>query len=461
MPLDCRQPHLIYLIALSLALLGARASAAVVITLDQAYNRALASDQSVRKAYWEIRKANLEPLRALTRLGPSITGTGGLEGSGQTIRASGLQEVTQAAQSAFDAQLTQSAASNQSTHSQTGSLGLSYQQTILDLTAVPAFRLGKLTAQAAKLTYCWTVRQILFSLAQAYYEVLKDQRILLVARDSQSLAQQQLELAENRAAVGEVARADVLRAQESVESARESVIEADNTLISKRNVLSNILNLPTEQLLSVEEPAPYPPECNAFQALFARAVQRREDLRVKELAIQQDVQRREGVKAEYAPKIVAQLDADRNAISGSSSSRTSSWDAGLTVQVPFFTGGGREIDLAQANYQVVQTRLDYESFLKTVQQDVKDACLAQKTLEETLLAVRARLQAARQAYEDLRTEYKAGTATSVDVLSALNDLNTARRDLTTETYDYQVALRKVEQVTGAFQEKRVKNLRFK
>ncbi len=291
--------------------------------------------------------------------------------------------------------------------------------------------------------------------------VLKQQRIVAVSTATLNLAQQQLDLAKNRADVGEVKRSDVLSAQVTVESDRQTTIEAENTLASKKNSLANILNIPTESPLRLMEPVEYPALLTPYELLFARARNGREDLRVKAIAIDQDIQRRRGFWAEYAPRLVAQVDADRADAWSPSRSRNDTWDATLSVQTPFLTGGQREIDLAQAGDQIRQTRLDYESFAQTVQQDVKDAWLQVSTLTQTLKAVRARVSAAQQAYEDLGSEYEAGSATSVDVLTALNDLNIARRDFATQTYDYQVALRKVEEVTGTFQETRVRRLRFK
>ena len=61
----------------------------------------------------------------------------------------------------------------------------------------------------------------------------------------------------------------------------------------------------------------------------------------------------------------------------------------------------------------------------------------------------------------MQIQYTAGTATSVDVLSALNDLNTARKDLAVQTYGYQVALRNLEQTSGIFQESRVRSSKIK
>ena len=46
------------------------------LTLEQAYDCALATDQSIRIAYWEVRKANLLPWSALSKLGPQINASG-------------------------------------------------------------------------------------------------------------------------------------------------------------------------------------------------------------------------------------------------------------------------------------------------------------------------------------------------------------------------------------------------
>jgi len=434
---------------------------AQIISLEHAYDRALASDQSIRRAYWEIRKANLEPLSALTRLGPSITGSSNLARSDQATRTRTTQTVDQPVTIGVTGSNSVETTTRTQTRNDTGAIGITYEQTILDLTAIPAFRLGKLTAQAARLTYRETIREVLFSLADAYYEVLKQQRIVLVSRETVALAQQQLELAQTRAGAGEVLPSDVLSARVTVESGRRTLIEAENSLASDRNKLANILNLPTEAPLGVVEPPPFSPSLPSYEALFARALERREDLRVKAIAIEQDVQRRAGVIAEYAPKVVVDVNADANRSDGSSRSRSESWDATISVQVPFFTGGQREIDLAQKGHQIRQTRLDYETAVKNMQQDVKDAWLQVRTLEATLKTVRIEVESGQEAYEELRAQYQAGTATSVDVLNALNNLNIARRDLATQTYDYQVALRKVELVTGAFQEERVQKLKFK
>jgi outer membrane protein len=346
-------------------------------------------------------------------------------------------------------------------HAGTSDLGLTYAQPLIDLTVFPAYRVGKISTVITRLEHQFTIRGTLYGVMSAYYEVLKQQRLVEVDRETLRLAGDQLDIAQKRADAGEVTRADVLRATVTVETARRTLVEDDNVLELDRNTLRNILNYTPDAPVDLVEPPDYPGALPPFEDLLRRAYAQREDLRVKDLTIDQDIAKRNEVIGEYGPKVVAQFDTDRGHISGSSDSSSYDWQAALSVQVPIFTGGQREVDLLTADRQINQTRLDRERTAKTVEADVKQAWLTVRTLQQTIKALHAQVVAAEQGYHDLQIQYSAGTATSVDVLSALNDLNTARKDLAVQTYGLQVALRNLEQTSGVFQEARVRASKIK
>ena len=425
------------------------AEAGRLITLEQAYDLALATDQSIRIAFYEVRKADLLPWSALTRIGPRLTGRANYGRSERstpwTVQQFGTTSVDRTSRSRTGA----------------GAIGIALAQPLIDFTVFPAHRFGKLSAAAAHLQRQFTIRETLFGVATAYYDVLKQERLVAVNRESLRLAGQQLEFAQKRANVGEVTRADVLRAQVAVETARRTLVESENVLEFNRNTLGNILNLAPNAPFRVAEPPDYPTTLPPFDDLLARAYAHREDLRVKEIAIEQDIALRGQVIGEYAPRVTAQFDSERSHTSGTSAQSNYDWQATVAVSVPFFTGGQREIDLRTANEQIAQTKLAREQAAKSVESEVKQAWLAVRSLQQTLKALHAQVVAAEQGYHDLEIQYREGTATSVDVLSALNDLNTARKDLAVETYGYQIALRNLEQVAGVFQQARVQRSKTK
>ena len=417
-----------------------------IVTLEQAYDRTLETDQSIRIAFFEVRKANLLPWSALTRLGPQIFASGQYSRSERAVRSvvgPGLDSLSESVE--------------RTSHSRTGfgTTGFTVQQPLIDFTVFGAYQAGKLSTLITRLQHQFTIRETLFGVASAYYEVLKQQRLVDVNRETFRLAGEQLDVAQIRAGVGEVTRSDVLRATVTVETARRDVVESENILELDKNTLANILNLKPNTPFRVVEPPEYPTKLPSFDELLQRAYTHREDLRVEDLRIEQEIARRREILGQYGPRLVAQFDGDIAHTTGTSTNSTRNWQATLSVQVPIFIGGQREIDLVTAKYQIEQARLNRESVAKIVEDDVKRGWLAARSLQETLKALRAQVRAADQSYQDLQNQYRAGTATSVDVLTALNDLNAARRDLAVQTYAYQVALRNIEQSAGVFQDARV------
>jgi outer membrane protein TolC len=430
-----------------------------VITLEQAYDRTLATDQSIRIAYLEVRKARLLPWSALTRLAPQLTASGSYRRGESAITRS----FTETSGDTIDVNGSSLRSVELTSHTRSGAAagGISLQQPLIDLTVFPAYRAGKLSEESARLQHRFTVRGTLFGVAKAYYAVLEQQRLVEVNRETLRLSKEQLDLATIRANVGEVTRADILRAEVAYQTARRTLIEDENILESRVNTLANILNLKPGTPYRVAEPPDYPTTLPPFEELLSRANGSREDLRAQDLAVKRDIERKNIVIGQYGPRVTANFDSDINNNTGTSNSKQRTWQATVGVQLPIFTGGQREIDLATARLQIQQTQLDRENLAKTIEQEVKDAWLTVRSLEETLKALRAQVAAADQGYQDLQNQYRAGTATSVDVLSALNDLNTARSDLNRQTYNYQVALRNLEQATGTFQERRVNQLKVR
>jgi outer membrane protein TolC len=402
------------------------------LALEQAYDRALATDQTIRIAYAEIQKANLLPWSALTRQGPRVLGNASYAKPEHEIASASLVTTKRA--------------------------DLTVELPLIDFTVFPAFRAGKLSAQAARLAHQFTVRNVLFGVTTAYYDVLKQQRVVEVNRQTLELARGQFDLAQKRFNVGDVTKTDVLRARVTVERAQRTLTESENALRLAHSVLASILNLGTERALVLTDPPAYPVSVESLEALQQRAAAGREDLRVATLAVETAKARRGEVIARYGPRLVAQW--NNVWIDPATTSQPNDfWQATVALQIPFFEGGQRELDLRRAGLERTQAELSYENLTKSIAVDVKEAWLRVHSLEQTLQALHAEVEAADENYRSLENQYRAGTATSLEVLDALRDLNTSRTDLAVETYGYQLALRDLERVTGVFQQPRVEKVK--
>jgi outer membrane protein len=375
--------------------------------------------------------ANLLPWSALTLLGPQVTG--GAEFDQNRQRAGGSIITAQSSNLEFD-----------------------YKQPIMNFGVFPTYRYGKMAAQAARLQEQYQIRQVLFGVASAYYQVLTDQGMVDVDQKTVDLADEQLDVAQKRLDVGEVTPTDALNARVTLESAKVALIQAENTVLQDRDTLGNILNLGGDTGFQIVQPPDYPTTIPPFEKLLAIAYRDREDLQVADLVIGEDIAKKGEVVAQYAPSIQGEVTdkyANANGIYGP---QTQVWDANISVSMPFFPDGGqREINLKTAGEQIEIDRLSRDTVVKTIEGNVRQAWLNARSLQDSLGYLKVQVDAARESYLDEQHEYEAGTAASVDVLTALVALNTSENSLAVKIYAYQIALRDLEQVAGVFQQQRV------
>ena len=407
------------------------------LTLEQAYSRTLASDQSIRIAYTEICKANLLPWSALTKFGPRITGAFSYNHVETTTRY-------------FNPTLAVLDAQNTT---------VSLNQPLIDFTFFPAFSYGKLTVRSNRLQYQLTIRNVLFGVAKGYYEVLKQQKIVILDKTTLELAENQLQLSQNQYDAGAVSQVDVLRAQSSVETAQQALIVDQNILELDRNTLANTLNLHGhERNFELVQPEDAREPIPSFEENLALAYAGREDYKISAIAIQQSKEQRNQVVAQYAPTVSAQF--TQNWSENRSTPGADAWAALLSVQVPIFTGGQREIDLQTAGLNINEAKINLETAQKTVESDVKATWLQVESLRQTIVSLNAQVKADEQNYMDLQNQYEAGAATSLDTQIALIQLANSKTNLITQTYQYQVACRDLQRAVAVVQNKRVKNARI-
>lgn len=416
-----------------------------IITLEKAYDMTLSSDQSIRKAWYEIRKANLLPWSAIAKLGPQLIGNASLTNTRSSVRNNLVETTPGNVHTTVDTQFS----------------GLTYTQPLFDPSVFPAYRYGKLSSKAAKLQYQLTVRDTLFGVAQAYYTVLKQQQLVAVNQQTVDLAKEQLATAQARFDAGAVARIDVLRAQSTLEGARNTLIQFQGALDRAKDTLSNILNLGGKTNFTLVPPPDEADQGVPFEDSLKCAYENREDFKISAIAVDQQIALRGEVIAQYGPKVVAEASTQWSRNKGDSDNRNHNETAVISVQMPFLTGGQREIDLIAANQKIAQARLDLESTSKSIESDVKTAWINVDTGREALKALTAEVEASAQNYTDLQAQYQAGAATSLDAQTALRDLNNSRTLLTNQTFEYQIALRDLKRAEACFQQERVEKAKVK
>lgn len=408
------------------------------LTLDDAYRLAIANEEQIKIAERELAKAQLLPWRAVALLTPRADVAGTYTRNKDEIAFTGNPSGGGGATTTFPSVI-------RPLESWQGIFSVT--QPLIQPSFLPSWQLGKDSVRQNEQRYGFTIREVLFGVARAYYDVLRAQAQVGVAQDTLKLTQDELKQAQARFRVGEVTKTDVLRAEVEVARAERALVTAGNNQELTLTVLARTVGV--RGPIKVVEPAPPLSSGERYEQLLDKAYKQRQDLRAQEAAVEVARQRRNLVRARYFPSVGAlwqfpKLDSPTFA------NRDEFWTLTLNFQVPVFDGGTRELDLLEQEENLAQSRLQFDLLKKDIGVEVRQALLSVETLAATLDTLKKEVNLAQENYNITSKQYRVGLATSLDVNTALNALNQVRTQLTDQTYAYQVGLLGLDRAVGVF-----------
>ena len=407
-----------------------------VMALEEAYQLAVVNEEQVAIAARELAKAKLLPWRAVALMSPRGDIGGAYSRNKDEIAFNAPPE----ARSLFGGSSVIRPRNNWLSTFQV-------TQPLIEPSFFPSWRLGKDAVREEEERYEFTVRGVLFGVAQAYYEVLRFEAQVKVAQDTLKLAQEELKRAHVRFRVGEVTKTDILRAEVAVERASRALVVDRNRLKLARTVLARTVGL--SETVGVLEPTPPQAVESDYTGLLDRAYAQRQDLRAQNLAVRVARERKNLVLTRYFPQVDAQFSYPR-LDPETFADRDEFWTLFVNLRWPLFDGGNRELDLLEANETLSQTELRVTELEKEIRVEVREALLSVETLHATLETLHKEVALARENYEMTSKQYRVGLSTSLDVNTALNTLNQVRTQLIDQTYTYQVALLNLDNAVGVF-----------
>ncbi|MCE2484504.1 MAG: TolC family protein [Desulfurellaceae bacterium] len=411
-----------------------------LIPLAEAYRLAVQNEERIKIASHELGKARLLPWRALTHLTPRADIQGTYSRNKDEISFVSDNILPEGAASFFS-----TGSAIRPLERWTGIFRIT--QPILEPAFFASRQLGKASVRESAERYEFTIREVLFGVARAYYGALRSQAQMQIVRDTLGLTQDELRQAQVRFRVGEVTKTDVLRAEVAVEQARRQLVMDHNRLRLAFTTLARAIGVPEPLGVAQPEPVAYSPV--PYDRLLDQAYSQRQDFRAQEIGVEIATQRKNLVIARYAPRVNARWDFPR-LDAETFAERDKFWTLFLNFEVPLFDGGARELDLLEENERLAQAQLRVDQLRKEIQVEVRGALLTVETLGSTLQTLEKEVSLAQENYTITSKQYRVGLSTSLDVNTALNALNQVRTQLTDQTYAYQIALLRLQQTTGVF-----------
>ncbi|MBU2754815.1 TolC family protein [Acidithiobacillus sp. CV18-2] len=295
-----------------------------------------------------------------------------------------------------------------------------------------------------------TLQTVIFTVTQAYYQLLGDQALL--AADAKTVAENQkaLEAAEVLHQAGQATIGDLYQARASLASAQSTYATQEQTVRSAEGTLSSSLGLPASSVIHISPLGPDSPPPSALRSGVETLMHAAETANpaLQQARAQVAVARANvrSAQAQGLPSLGVTGSYGYQFQSGFQPGDT--WSVGLTLTVPLFTGFNNHYAVREAE---ATARQDADTLATTRNSTMASIWQDYHGFQGDLAAypgASSSLANARKALEVVLAQYKVGQATIQDVLQADSTLAQSRYTLIANLVNSYVALAQLSQAVG-------------
>lgn len=397
-------------------------------SLDDLYRVALARSEKLKVAEENLVIAETGNEKALSYLLPRLTATGGLTQYSET-KHSATGSVIQP--------------------DRASSWGLRVDETF-SLSGRELTALGMAKQNVAKSRFdLAAIREdyLLRQVAAAYYNVLMARKNLEIADANLERLKKHRDAAEQRLKIGEVTRTVLLRAEGELSGANSDRLQAENGLELALAVLAS--NCGIKGAFTLRETPAAEGEVQALSAFQEQAFAGRADLMGMEVQKQIAADQIRFNEGAFWPSVTLSgvySGADQNP--PQSNMNRASIYGGVALNFPFFEGGLRKAEVAEAKARERQAGLLYEEMKKSIEIEVRTAYLELVTQRGVIRFLNDQIAFARENYRAVVRQFEFGLSNSLDVMDANTLLVSAERKAAAADYGYQLSLLRMKKATG-------------
>ncbi len=299
--------------------------------------------------------------------------------------------------------------------------------------------------RAAALTLSAEVARTWYQLAAARQQV---ELLAAQVRANRDL----LTLLDNRYAGGQVRAVDLFRQEQLLESTREQLFAAEARRDVLEHLLAVLLGQPAQNPLPIT-PGDFP-TLGDYPAtgLPARLVQRRPDIRAAWLRLDAADNELAAAVADQYPRL--DLTASLTTAGEDASDLFDDWVRSFSGRLlaPLFRGGALRAEVDRAEAARNEAIYAYGQATLEAFQEVENALVRESQQRRRIASLERQVDLGERASEQLRVAYFNGVGDYIDVLSALTQLQTLRRDLIDARgllVEYRIALHRA--LAGGFE----------
>ena len=316
-----------------------------------------------------------------------------------------------------------------------------------------ALRAAKTMQESSRSDLTATKQDIMLTVADAYYAVIKAQKIIGVSRDSLERMERHKKVTEREASTrrSKMNVSALLRANSLVEQARINLILAEDGLKIAHQQLSLLTRLPENS--AFVEPAPLPLPQGTVESLKETALKYRDDYASSKLNTQVAKEYVTITQGGHYPQVYAEAGLRYQDSSPSTLMDATTYYGGVRLQIPIFEGGLMKAEVSEARSKQRQTELSSVLLKRNIETEVQEAYINCQTVNAVLETAKRQFEYAKGNFDTVESLFAEGLAPSLSVIDAQQALFLAERELTAATIGQQLAILRLQKSLGVLGKK--------
>lgn len=327
------------------------------------------------------------------------------------------------------------------------SAGASARQTFFDFGKTGTnVAIQRQNIEASKSDLENTEEQIILNVKEAYYNLLRAKRNRAVAGETVNQFRQHLEQAKAFYEVGTKPKFDVTKAEVDLSNARLNLIKAENAVRLAMVSLNNAMGVPDAPEYAIEDNLSFAKYAVGLEDAVKKAYENRPELKAltaRRIAAEKAVYL---AKTGYYPVLAGSASWSRSGERPDSTDN--SWNAGVALSIPIFSGFLTKNQVAEAKANLSVFTANEEALRQNVLLEVQQNYLSLNEAEERIVTADLTVRQATENHEIATGRYAAGVGNPIEVTDAEVGLSNAKAAHIQALYDYKVAAASLEKAMG-------------
>ncbi|MBW2583174.1 MAG: TolC family protein [Deltaproteobacteria bacterium] len=306
------------------------------------------------------------------------------------------------------------------------------------------YKIADLGLDIAEFTEKLTRQDVILDAKNAYFLILKAQKLMDVADETVKQIAAQKDVAENMYQVGMSPLNDLLQSQVQLANAKQALITAKNNLDLTKSQFNTLLRRQVNSPVSVVDILDFTPWVQSIENCLSQAKNNRLEIEVSDLEIQIAEKDYKLSQRDFYPSVNlvgtwTKRGTDWDVDGGEGISDKDFWDIRATATWDFWQWGRTRYGAKEKLSRLSQAKLRKEQVLDNIDLEVKQAYLKVQESQKNITTIEKAIEQAKENLRITEERYKEQVSTTTDVLVAQTLLTETMTNYYNALYDFKIA----------------------